>query len=68
MSAYVKEQALQAGSTALVMPYDEPQFINTDGDGLSFLCGMPLPRKVMCLTLHAIRYSSQEQHGQYPWP
>jgi tRNA-Thr(GGU) m(6)t(6)A37 methyltransferase TsaA len=35
---------LGPGDTALVLPYEEHQFVNTGPDLLRFLCGVPLPR------------------------
>jgi quercetin dioxygenase-like cupin family protein len=38
-----QEHALQAGSTALVLPYEEHQVVNAGAEPLRFLCGIPLP-------------------------
>jgi quercetin dioxygenase-like cupin family protein len=38
-----QEHELRAGSTALVLPYEEHQVVNAGAEPLRFLCGIPLP-------------------------
>jgi quercetin dioxygenase-like cupin family protein len=40
-----QEHSLEPGDTALVLPNEQHQFVNTGPDVLHFLCAIPLPRE-----------------------
>jgi tRNA-Thr(GGU) m(6)t(6)A37 methyltransferase TsaA len=48
---------LVPGDTALVLPYEEHQFVNTGLDVLRFLCGIPVSRDDLESTARAARYT-----------
>jgi tRNA-Thr(GGU) m(6)t(6)A37 methyltransferase TsaA len=48
---------LAASDTALVLPYEEHQFVNTGLDVLRFLCGIPVSRDDLDSTARAASYT-----------
>jgi tRNA-Thr(GGU) m(6)t(6)A37 methyltransferase TsaA len=48
---------LDPGDTALVLPYEEHQFVNRGPEVLRFLCGIPLPRESLESTEQAVSYT-----------
>ncbi len=55
-----QEHALGPDDTALVLPYEKHQFVNTGTDPLRFLCGIPLQGEPMGLTAQVSLYPLQQ--------
>ncbi len=51
-----QEHTLGPGDTALVLPNESHQFVNTGAEVLRLLCGIPLPRKSVNLTVQVSLY------------
>jgi quercetin dioxygenase-like cupin family protein len=58
----MQEHVLGAGDTALVLPNEPHQFVNTGLDVLRFLCGIPLLRESIGVTAQVSLYPLRQEH------
>jgi quercetin dioxygenase-like cupin family protein/uncharacterized protein YqgV (UPF0045/DUF77 family) len=58
----LQEQTLGPGDTALVLPNEPHQFVNTGSDVLHFLCAIPVPREPLGLTAQVSLYPLRQEH------
>jgi quercetin dioxygenase-like cupin family protein/uncharacterized protein YqgV (UPF0045/DUF77 family) len=56
-----QEHALEPGATALVLPNEQHQFINTGSDMLRFLCAIPLARESTSMTAQVSLYPLRQE-------